>query len=53
VKVIVDEDTDKPLGAAIIGPYATDLIQKFVAGIKIWVNSKTVRESYTFTSLLE
>ncbi|TZE80712.1 dihydrolipoyl dehydrogenase [Calorimonas adulescens] len=34
VKVIADEKTGKILGASIIGPHATDLIQELVAGIK-------------------
>ncbi|HHW01491.1 MAG TPA: dihydrolipoyl dehydrogenase [Thermoanaerobacterales bacterium] len=34
VKVIADEKTGKILGASIIGPHATDLIQELAAGIK-------------------
>lgn len=34
VKVIADEKTGKILGASILGPHATDLIQELVAGIK-------------------
>lgn len=34
VKVIADEITGKILGASILGPHATDLIQELVAGIK-------------------
>jgi dihydrolipoamide dehydrogenase len=34
VKIIADRDTDKILGASIIGPHATDLIHELVVGVK-------------------
>jgi len=34
VKVIVDEKTDKLLGASIIGPHATDLIHELAVGVR-------------------
>lgn len=40
VKIIADEDTDKILGASIIGPHATDLIQELVTGIKYGLTAK-------------
>lgn len=34
VKVIVDEKTDKLLGASIIGPHATDIIHELAVGVR-------------------
>ena len=34
VKVIVDEQTDKLLGASIIGPNATDIIHELAVGVR-------------------
>lgn len=40
VKVIADEKTGKILGASMLGPHATDLIQELVAGIKCGITAE-------------
>jgi len=40
VKIIADEETDKILGAAIIGPHATDLIHELVPAVKYGLTAK-------------
>lgn len=40
VKIIADHETDKVLGASIIGPHATDLIQEITVGIKYGLTAR-------------
>lgn len=42
VKIVADEETDKVLGASIIGPHATDLIQEITVGIKYGLTAREI-----------
>lgn len=41
-QVVVDEETDKVLGAQIIGPHATDLIHEAALAIRLGVTAKQI-----------
>lgn len=45
VKIVADEKTDKVLGASIIGPHATDLIQEITLGIKYGMTAGEIGET--------
>ncbi|MDN5331547.1 MAG: dihydrolipoamide dehydrogenase, partial [Tepidanaerobacteraceae bacterium] len=52
-KIIADEDTDKILGAAIMGPNATDLVHEIIpaisSGIPVKELSKIIHSHPTFS----
>lgn len=44
VKIIADSETDKILGASIIGPHATDLIHELTVAVKFGLTSEEMGE---------